>query len=168
MVIEWDKLIKKHLSELIRILRIYMLHSFTASDQVTLQVTSLLDKFIASRTVKSLEECTDIVYVTNMTTLLYQLNILLVLLKALSCKFPKHCAVSKFDVIFEIIDTYYLFHRWNINLANSLELGKVRVCSVDKKEMEYLWCFFFECKWRASTPKMQRLSLYDFLCSVRK
>ena len=44
-----------------------MLHSFAASDQVTFQVSSLLEICIAGWTAESLEECTDIVYVTKMT-----------------------------------------------------------------------------------------------------
>ena len=113
-----------------------MLHSFSASDQVTLQVSSLLEIFIASWAAESLEECIDIVYVTNMTIISYPQNILLVLFYASSCKLPNHCAVKKVDVIYEIIDAYYIFHRWNIIHANSLELWRVRVCTVNKKKIE--------------------------------
>ena len=59
--IEQVKLIKKHFSELIHIRWIYMLHSFTASVQVTLQVSSSLEICIANWTAESLEECMDIV-----------------------------------------------------------------------------------------------------------
>ena len=86
--IERVKFLKKRFSELIRILRIYMLHSFTASDQVMLQFSSLLEICIAGCTAESHEERMDIVYVTNMTIISYQLNILLVLFHASSCKFP--------------------------------------------------------------------------------
>ena len=67
---------------------IYMLHTFTASDQVTLQVSRLLEICIASWTAESFEECMDNVYVTNVTIILYQLNTFLVLFDASSCKFP--------------------------------------------------------------------------------
>ena len=86
-----------------------MLHMFTTSDQVTLQVSSLLKICIASWTAESLEECMDIVYVTNMTFISYQLNILLRLFDASSCKFPNHCAVKKVDVVYENVDTHYIF-----------------------------------------------------------
>ena len=78
----------------------------------------------------------DIVYVTNMAIISYQLNILLVLFDASSCKFPNHRTVNKVDVIYENIDTHYIFHRWNINHANSLELSRVKVSTVNKKEIE--------------------------------
>ena len=119
--IEVVNLIKKRFSELIHILWLYMLHSFTASDQVTLQVSGLLEIFIASWTAEGLEKCMDVVYVTNITIILYQLGVLLVLFDASSCKLPNHCAVSKVDVLYENIDTYYIFHRWNTIHANSLE-----------------------------------------------
>ena len=135
--IERVKLIKKSFSELMHILWINTLHSFTAY-QVTLQVSSLLEICIASWTAERLEECMDIVDVTNMTNIWYELNILLVLFDASSCKFPNHCAVNKVDVIYENIDTYYIFHRWIIIDANSLELRKVGVCTVNKKEIEIL------------------------------
>ena len=115
------KLIKKRFSEMIHILWVYMLHTFTASDQMTLQVSSLLKLCIASWTAESLEECIDIVYVTNMTFISYQLNILLILFDASSCKFPNHCAVNNVDVVYENIDTHYIFHRWNIIHASSLK-----------------------------------------------
>ena len=99
-----------------------MLHSFTASNQVTLHVSSLLEKCIESWTAESLEECMDIVYLTIMTITSYQLDVLLVLFDISLCKFPNHCAVNKIDVIYEKIDTYYIFHRWNIIHANFLEL----------------------------------------------
>ena len=88
-----------------------MLHTFTASDQMTLQVSSLLKICIANWTAESLEEGIDIVYVTNMTIISYQLNIFLVLFDASSCKFPNHFTVNKVDVVYENIDTHYIFHR---------------------------------------------------------
>ena len=115
---------------------IYMLHWFTASDQVTLQVSSLLKYVSQVGQRKSLEKCMDIVYVTNMTIISYQQNIVLVLFDSSSCNFPNHCTVNKVDVIYEKIDTYYIFHRWNIIHANSLELWRVRVSTVSKKEIE--------------------------------
>ena len=112
---------KKGFLELTHILWIYMLHSFTASDQVTLQVSSLLEIRIASWKAESFEECMDVVYATNMTIKLYQLNILLLLFDAPSCKLHNHRSFNKIDVLYENIDTYYIFHRWNIIQANSLE-----------------------------------------------
>ena len=83
-----------------------MLHTFTASNQVTLEVSSLLEICIASWTVESLEECMDIVFLTtNVTIIAYQLNTFLVLFDASSCKFPNNCTVNKVDVIYENIDT---------------------------------------------------------------
>ena len=120
--IERFKLIKKRFSELLHILWIYVLHSFTASDQVTLRVSSLLEIGIASWTAESLEECMDIVYVTNMAIISYKLIILLLLFDSSSCKFPNHCAVNKIVVKYENIDTNYIFRRWNIIHVNSLEL----------------------------------------------
>ena len=120
--IERVKPIEKRFSKLIRILWIYMLHSFEASDQMTLQVSRLLEICIASWTAESPEDCMGIVYVTNMTIISYQLKILLVHFDTSSGKFPNHCAVNKIDVIYEKIDTYYVFRRWNIIHANFLEL----------------------------------------------
>ena len=116
--IERVKFTKKRFSELLRNFWIYMLHSFSASDQVTLQVSSLSEICVTGLTAESLEECTDIVYVTNMTFISYQLNILLLLFETSSSKFPNHCTVNKVDVIYKNIDTYYIFHRWNIIHAN--------------------------------------------------
>ena len=86
-----------------------MLHSFTAPDQVALEFSNLLELCIASWTVESLEECIDIVYVTNMTSISYQLDLLLILFIASSCKFPNQCTVNKVDVVYENIDTHYVF-----------------------------------------------------------
>ena len=76
-----------------------MLHSFTASDQVTLRVSSFFEICTGSWTAESFEECIDNFYETNMTIVLYELNILLVLFGTSSCKFPNHCAVNKIDVL---------------------------------------------------------------------
>ena len=103
---------------------------------MTLQVSSLLKICIASWTAQSLEEGMDIVYVTNVTIISYQLNTFLELFDASSYKFPNHCTVNKIDVIYEIIDTHYIFHRWNIIHANSLKFWKVRICTVNKKGIE--------------------------------
>ena len=86
MDIERVKLIKKRFSELMHILWMYMLHSFTASQQATLQVSSLLEIGIAVWTAKSLEVCMDIIYVTIMTVISYQLHSLLILFDASLCK----------------------------------------------------------------------------------
>ena len=61
-----------------------MPHSFTASDQVTLQVSNPLETWIASWTAEGFDECMDIVNVTEMTIISHQLNILLVLFDASS------------------------------------------------------------------------------------
>ena len=113
-----------------------MLHTFNASDQVTLQVSSLLEICIASWTAESLEECMDIVYVTNVTIISYQLDIFPVLFDASSCRFPNHCTVIKVDVVYENIDTHYIFQRWNIIHANSLKFWRVRICTVNKEGIE--------------------------------
>ena len=119
--IERLKLINRRFLELIHNLCIYMLHPVTASDQVTLQVSCLLEICIGNRLAESLEECMDVVYVTHMTTILCQLNFPPALFDASSCKLPNHCAVNKVDVIYENLDTYYSFHRAKILHANSLE-----------------------------------------------
>ena len=133
--IERVKLIKKRFSELIHLLWIYMLHTLTASEQMTLQVSCILKICIANWTAESLEESLDIVYVTIMTIISYQLNILLILFDASSCKFPNHCAVIEVDVVYENTDTHYMFHRWNIIHAKSLKFWRVRICTVNKKKI---------------------------------
>ena len=65
-----------------------MLHSFTASDEATLQVSSLLEICVACSTAESFKECTDIVYETNETIISYQVNTFLVFFDALSCNSP--------------------------------------------------------------------------------
>ena len=85
-----------------------MLHTFTASDQRTLHVSSLLKICITSWTAESLEECKDIVNVTNVTFILYQLDTFLVVFDASSCKFPNHCTVNNVDIAYENIDTHYI------------------------------------------------------------
>ena len=95
--IERIKLIKIRSSEFIHVFWIYMLHSFTASDRLMLQVSSLSEICIASWTTKSVEECIDVVYSTIVTVISQQLNTLLVLFDASSCKCPNHCAVIKVD-----------------------------------------------------------------------
>ena len=143
-----------------------MLHTFTASDQMTLQVSSLLKICIAIWTAESLEEGIDIVNVTNMTIISYQLNILLLLFDASSCKFSNPCAVNKVDVVYENIDTHYIFHRWNIIHANFLNFCGVRICTFNKKRLNFFEVssssLSFPCKCRASALKRQRLSLYVF------
>ena len=99
LVIEGVKLIKNRFAQLIHSL-LFMLHSFTAIDQVTLQVSNLLERCIASWSAESLEECMDKVYLTNMTILTYEVNIFLILFDASSCKFANHCVVNKVDVIY--------------------------------------------------------------------
>ena len=141
---------------MLHILWIYMLHTFTAFDQVTLQVSSLLKISITSWTAESLEECIDIVYVTNMTIISYQLNILLILFDASSCKFPNHCTVNKVDVVYENIDTHYIFDRWNIIHANSLKFWRVRICTVNKKEIEWLLMFL---------PRVSHFHVSESKCS---
>ena len=161
-------IIKKRFWELIRNRCIYVLHSFIPSDQVTLQVANLLEICIASWTAERLEECMDVVYVTNMTNISYQLNILLVFFDASSFKLAKHCAVNKVDVIYENIDTYYIYYigksslqtTWN-NKGSGFELLiRKRFNNFNVSSSSLL---SFPCKWRASALKKQRLSLYGFL-----
>ena len=131
---------------------------------MTLQVSSLLEICAAGWTAKSLEECMDIVYVTNLTALSFQLNILLVLFEASSCEFSNHCTVNKAGVIYEKIDTYYNFHRWILIHANFEETGlKLLIRQrLDNFDISSSSLLSFPCKWRASALKRQILSLYGF------
>ena len=144
-----------------------MLHKFISSNQVTLQVSSPLEICVASWTAESLEECMDIVYVTNMTIILYQLNTFLVLFDASLCKFPNHCAVNNVDVIYKnLIPTISstdgissMQTPWNFEGSGFILLIRKRLNSfvVSSSSLS------FPCKSRASALKRQRFSLYGFL-----
>ena len=165
--IERVKLIKKRFSELIHILWKYMLHSFTASDQMTLQVFSLSEVCIASWTAEELEQCMDVVYVTNVTIIWYQLNVLLVIFDAWSCKFPNHCAVKKSMSCMKILiltisstDGFRSMQApWSFEGSGFVLLKSKRLNNFDVSSPSLA----FSCKWRASAPMRQILSLYGFL-----
>ena len=146
-----------------------MLHTFTASDQVTLQVSILLELCIASWKAESLEECMDIVYVTFVTIIMYQLNSFLVLFVLMlrrassptvapsirSMSYMKRLipTISSTDRI-SSMQTPRNFEGSGFVLLIRKRLNKFDVSSPSLS---------FPCKWRASAPKRQRLSLYGFL-----
>ena len=111
----------------------------------------------------------NVVYVTNMTIILYQLNILLVLFDASSCKLPNHCAVNKVDVIYENIDLIPTISStdgissmqtpWNIKGSGFVKLIRNRLNNFDVSSSRLL---SFPCKWRASALKRRKLSFVWF------
>ena len=164
--IELVKLIKKRFSELIHNLRIYMLHLFTASEQVTPQVSSLLELCIASWTAKSLEECMDVVCVTNMTFVSYQLNIFsyfLILRRASSPNIaPSIRSMSYMKMLIPISSTVRrssMQTPWNIKGSGFVLLIRNSLNNFDVSFSR----LSFPCKWIASALKRQRSSLYGCL-----
>ena len=147
-----------------------MLHSFSTSDQVTLQVFSLLEICISGWTVESVEESMDFVYVPNMTIISYQLNILvffsyfLILRRASSPTIaPSIRSMSYLKILILAISSTdgisSMQSPWNFEGSGLVLLKRKRLNDFDVSFSS----LSFPCKWRASALKRQRLSLYGFL-----
>ena len=118
------------------------------------------------RKLESFAECMDIFYVANMAIILYQLNILLVLFHALSCKSTTSAPSIRSMLDMKKLITTISSTDGRLSMQTPWTFEGSGFVLLIRKRLNYFdvssTSVSFPCKWRANTPKRQRLSLYGF------
>ena len=149
-----------------------MLHSFTASDQVTLQVSRLLELCIASWTAESFEECMDFVYVTNMTIISYQLSIFSYFFILRCASSPTIAPPIRSKSYMRILLRFISSTDGISSIQNPLNFEGSVLVLLKRKRLNNFDVFSSNIslrnKCRATALKKQRLSLYGFVVFLSK